>query len=184
MDSIRPCLVFSFFSSQLIFRIASSSVLYIARLRRSDNVAFFPSSSLAHCNTLAISRMEFLVCLAFLPLARYHRVPACVIVSSSWHILAILSSCIVPKTSFSKVVLVCATCGLQCDLGAWKKKKEKEWVEERETVRKKATENWNGHFHSKGTPKRYICCFRHIHSTLPSKWNTMALSDSWIIFFS
>ena len=41
-----------------------------------------------------------------------------------------------------------------------------------------------GHFHSNGTPKRYICCFRHIHSTLPSKWNTMALSDSWIIFFS
>ena len=42
----------------------------------------------------------------------------------------------------------------------------------------------NGHFHSNGTPKRYICCFRHMHSTLPSKWNTMALSDSWIIFFS
>ena len=40
-----------------------------------------------------------------------------------------------------------------------------------------------GHFHSNGTPKRYICFFRHIHSTLPLKWNTMALSDSWIIFF-
>ena len=40
----------------------------------------------------------------------------------------------------------------------------------------------NGHFHSNGTPKRYICFFRHIHSTLPLKWNTMALSDSWIFF--